>query len=474
MPPSDSEAAAGVVPVSLRRSNELAAESRERFQVLALTILSDAVILAFAFGVVTVTRYHTLIYLDNLWLLHRDQFLVSTGYLAAIAIAGGYSPSRILDRFDAVYFPALAVGVAGIAFLALWSLVPDGWFALSRRELFIGTFAGVALLAVWRFYLGGLASNFASLRRAFVVLGPEGEAKRICEEILKAGGAQCEAAFAALEELEQEVEEDRTRAELLYRNRDAIIALTHPNRHELIRTLEFCEQHCARTFIYPSLHDTLFFPHSKVLAVGGVPLIEVSSRRLFTPYLIMKRLIDIGAAGFGLLLAAPIGAATALAIVATSPGPVFYTQERVGLGGRRFKLYKFRSMVANAEANTGPVWAASNDSRVTPVGRFIRKHRIDEIPQLMNVLKGDMSLIGPRPERPHFHEEFCKNWPLFERRLAVRPGVTSLSHVLGSYESDPVDRLRYDLIYINNLSFIMDVRILAATVRVVLGAKGAQ
>jgi len=111
---------------------------------------------------------------------------------------------------------------------------------------------------------------------------------------------------------------------------------------------------------------------------------------------------------------------------------------------------------------------------VTRVGRFIRKHRIDEVPQLLNVLKGDMSLIGPRPERPHFHDEFCRKWPLFDRRLAVRPGVTSLSHVLGSYHSEPEDRLRYDLLYINSMSLILDLRIMLATVRIVLGAKGAQ
>ena len=103
-----------------------------------------------------------------------------------------------------------------------------------------------------------------------------------------------------------------------------------------------------------------------------------------------------------------------------------------------------------------------------------RKHRIDEIPQLFNVLRGDMCMIGPRPERPKFHEEFCAKWPLFNRRLSVRPGVTSLSHVLGSYDSTPEDRLRYDLMYISSVSLVTDLKILLATVRVVLGAKGAQ
>jgi exopolysaccharide biosynthesis polyprenyl glycosylphosphotransferase len=188
----------------------------------------------------------------------------------------------------------------------------------------------------------------------------------------------------------------------------------------------------------------------------------------------VKRGLDAAAASILLLCALPLCLITAAAIKLTSPGPILYAQERVGRGGRRFMLYKFRSMLTDAEAATGPVWAKSNDPRVTPVGRFIRKHRIDEIPQLFNVLKGDMSLVGPRPERPHFHEEFCKQWPLFDRRLAVRPGLTSLSHVLGSYSSNPEDRLRYDLAYISSMSLLTDLKILISTVRVVLGAKGAQ
>jgi len=170
-----------------------------------------------------------------------------------------------------------------------------------------------------------------------------------------------------------------------------------------------------------------------------------------------------------LVVSIPVG----IAIKGTSRGPVVYSQERMGKGGRKFRLYKFRSMVVDAEAATGPVWAQDNDARVTRVGRFLRRHRIDELPQVVNVLRGDMSLVGPRPERPALHAEFCGQLPLFERRLAVRPGLTSLSHILGSYSSEPGDRLRYDLVYIGSMSFLADVRILLGTIRIVLGGKGA-
>jgi lipopolysaccharide/colanic/teichoic acid biosynthesis glycosyltransferase len=175
-----------------------------------------------------------------------------------------------------------------------------------------------------------------------------------------------------------------------------------------------------------------------------------------------------------LLVAAPLMALVAVAVRLTSPGPALYVQERLGRHGHPFRLYKFRTMVAGAEEQTGPVWARENDPRVTGLGCFLRRHRLDELPQLWNVLRGDMSLVGPRPERAHFYDEFRKTWPLFDRRLEVRPGLVSLSHVLGGYDMAPDDRLRYDLMYIGSVSAATDLKVLLASVRVVVGGKGAR
>ena len=131
-------------------------------------------------------------------------------------------------------------------------------------------------------------------------------------------------------------------------------------------------------------------------------------------------------------------------------------------------------MRVDAEKDTGPVWAAKGDPRVTRVGRFLRNKRIDEMPQFWNILRGEMSLIGPRPERPEFLEAFAKDTPLFPLRLRVRPGLSSLSHVLGRYDSQPMHRLLYDLAYINNVSFLLDLRIMVATLKIVLTGRGAQ
>jgi lipopolysaccharide/colanic/teichoic acid biosynthesis glycosyltransferase len=183
----------------------------------------------------------------------------------------------------------------------------------------------------------------------------------------------------------------------------------------------------------------------------------------------VKRVLDAAFAVVSLLvLGLPMLLVGAL-IRLTSAGGAIYRQERVGRGGRVFIVYKFRTMVDGAESGTGPVLAAGDgDSRLTPLGRFLRNHRIDELPQLINVLKGDMSLVGPRPERPVFVERFCREIPGYALRHRVRPGITGLAQVCGDYHTHPRDKLRFDLIYIGQRSLWLDLVILWRTVRVCL------
>lgn len=450
-------------------------EKIEQRTVLMFSLLTDALILWAAMNVATLTRTHTLVYLDSLWLLHRDQAVCVGLYLVAIFLASGYHPGRITDRFDSMYFACIGLGCMAAVILAATRLMPEGVLAISGRELTIGpVLAGLAFV-LWRYQLGSIAARFPSLHHSYHIIGPEAQSRRIAEAINEKSEALADARCVTLAELQAQLQQAEMEGHPEpFFSMEAIIAGGEATREESLKALEFCENRFGRTYLYPNLDDLLFFRRSKLMAIAGIPLIEVANRQFFAPYVYLKRGVDIVCAAIGLLLALPIGVAAAIAIKCMSPGPVFYTQERMGLHGRPFRLYKFRTMIPEAEAKTGPVWASANDDRITPVGRFLRKHRIDEIPQLLNVLKGDMSLIGPRPERPHFHREFCAQWPLFERRLAVRPGVTSLSHVLGSYDSDPADRLRYDLMYISSLSLLTDMKILVATIRVVLGAKGAQ
>ena len=161
-------------------------------------------------------------------------------------------------------------------------------------------------------------------------------------------------------------------------------------------------------------------------------------------------------------------AGISLAIWLSDRGPIFYTQERLGWNGRRFMLIKFRTMRRDAEALTGPIWALKDDDRVTPVGKVLRKLRLDEMPQVINLLRGDLSLVGPRPERPMLAEEFDRVIPGFSRRLQVRPGIAGLAQVQGNYHTHPRDKLRYDILYIKRMSPWLDLKLLALSFIVVL------
>jgi sugar transferase (PEP-CTERM system associated) len=190
-----------------------------------------------------------------------------------------------------------------------------------------------------------------------------------------------------------------------------------------------------------------------------------------------KRAIDLVLASVGVVLSAPLTLLTALAVYLDSDGPILYCQERVGENGKIFTVFKFRSMRVDAEKGGTPIWATDQDDRITRVGRIIRKTRLDELPQFWNVLRGDMSFVGPRPERPFFVEQLAREIPFYQQRHAVKPGLTGWAQVKYQYGSsieDAMEKLRYDLYYVKHLSLSFDVSIVFDTVKVILFGKGAK
>jgi sugar transferase (PEP-CTERM system associated) len=191
----------------------------------------------------------------------------------------------------------------------------------------------------------------------------------------------------------------------------------------------------------------------------------------------VKRLCDLLAALVGLVLTAPVMLLTMLAVRLDSPGPIFFRQERLGRNGRPFVIWKLRSMRQDAEAPGVPQWAEENDPRITRVGRWLRKLRLDELPQLWNVLKGDMSLVGPRPERPEFAKQLSELSVFYSQRLVVRPGITGWAQIRAPYAAtfeDSLDKLSYDLYYVKNLSLALDASILGSTIKIVLFGRGGR
>ncbi|TDR54747.1 exopolysaccharide biosynthesis polyprenyl glycosylphosphotransferase [Listeria rocourtiae] len=200
---------------------------------------------------------------------------------------------------------------------------------------------------------------------------------------------------------------------------------------------------------------------------------QMNAKKTSSMFQCMKRLFDLFFATTLLVLTSPVILVTVCAVKIESSGQIIYRQRRVGHRGNEFTIYKIRSMEENAEAS-GAKWAEKNDPRITKVGHFIRKTRIDELPQLWNVLKGEMSIIGPRPERPMFTKEFQVLYPKFTQRLVVKPGLTGWAQVNGGYDISPKEKLKLDLEYINSMSIKNEARILCKTIQVVLSGSGAR
>lgn len=224
--------------------------------------------------------------------------------------------------------------------------------------------------------------------------------------------------------------------------------------------------------ILPSVYE-MAIGRLQHINIHDTPLIEVRENPNEPVERIMKRGFDLILSTLILILTAPLFVLVAIATFIGSPGPVFYLQERIGYQGRAFKLIKFRTMIPDAERETGEKLADKNDPRVTRVGAFFRRFRIDEIPQFINVLKGDMSFVGPRPERPLFVRNFLRTLPGYSERHKVKPGITGLAQVRGYYDTSVENKLKYDLAYIYNQSFSLDLMILLETIKTVLIRPGS-
>lgn len=253
-----------------------------------------------------------------------------------------------------------------------------------------------------------------------------------------------------------------------------IISLGRNDEDIIVDVIERCGDKNIEIKMVPDLYD-IISGQAKIAQLYSFPLIDVMPELMPIWEKKLKRVMDIVLSLLLLILTAPITIVTSILLKLDSPGPVFYRQERSGLNGKPFRILKFRTMYTDAEKHTGPVWSTKDDPRITRVGKFVRKVRLDEIPQAYNVLKGDMSFVGPRPERPFFVEKLSKEIPLYKRRLKVRPGITGWAQVKHKYDETIDDvkvKLRYDLFYIENMSLRMDFKIIFKTVFVVFFGKG--
>ena len=248
------------------------------------------------------------------------------------------------------------------------------------------------------------------------------------------------------------------------RKHDAVILTDIPAqmRNDI---LKYCYRYRIRTYVSPKLTD-IMLRGAKNNTLFDTPLLMVKGTGLTPMQRVIKRAMDLVLCGIAMIPAAPIMAVVAAAIKLEDGGPVFYRQKRLTRGGREFEMLKFRSMIADAEKYAGAVLASEDDPRITKVGKVIRAMRLDELPQLLNILKGDMSIVGPRPERKCLADEIAREIPEFDYRLKVRGGLTGYAQIYGKYNTSAYDKLRLDMMYIENYSPLLDVKLIILTLRI--------
>lgn len=237
--------------------------------------------------------------------------------------------------------------------------------------------------------------------------------------------------------------------------------------------LKYCYRYRIRTYLSPKLTD-IMIRGGKNITLFDTPLLLVKGTGLTPAQRVAKRCMDIVLSAIALLITSPAFLAVAISIKLEDGGPVFYKQKRLTRNGREFEILKFRSMIVDAEKYAGAVLATEDDPRITKTGKVIRATRLDELPQLLNILKGDMSIVGPRPERKAIADEYCKDIPEFAYRLKVRGGLTGYAQIYGKYNTSAYDKLRLDLMYIENYSFLLDIKLIILTMRIIFSKESTE
>ncbi|MBQ6334374.1 MAG: sugar transferase [Erysipelotrichaceae bacterium] len=265
---------------------------------------------------------------------------------------------------------------------------------------------------------------------------------------------------------------DYEKLDELLEGTDGVVTLDvhHENKKKIFKA---CYARKMLIYDVPSITDMLL-ASSDILHIVDSPILKINKFGPSQIERIVKRSIDVFGSLILLIIASPIMLAVAIAIKVQDSGDVFYKQVRLTKDEKEFKIIKFRSMVMNAEKNTGAVLAKENDDRITPVGRFIRKTRLDELPQLINILNGEMSFVGPRPERPEIYDEICMTMPEFRYRLVVKAGLTGYAQVYGKYNTSLRDKLLLDLYYIENYSIVDDIKLILLTLKIIFNKEAAE
>ncbi|WP_288227823.1 sugar transferase [uncultured Enterococcus sp.] len=339
------------------------------------------------------------------------------------------------------------------------------WFAFPRTVILISFLLGTILLIIYRTIIYKAYMKLSSDKK-ITILGFEKDVAPAIQNFGSQKNNKHKVQSVVIDHFYEKLVEIIDDVDIVYLASD-IEELEKLKVYQLVTKKE-------KKLFLNTTFENLVTINPNIMNFEDESIIESSGFRIPSEDGMFKRIFDILVSLILLVIASPFMLVTAILVKVTSPGPIIYKQIRITQDQREFPIYKFRSMSATAESKSGPVLAKSNDARVTPVGKFIRAVRFDELPQLINVLKGDMSIVGPRPERPFFVEQFNKENPYYYLRHNVRAGITGYAQVYGKYASDYNSKLKFDLLYIKKYSFMLDLKILLQTIKILFDKVSSQ
>lgn len=337
-------------------------------------------------------------------------------------------------------------------------------FEYSRFVIIYSAAFGFILLMLWQYVMHKIEVKYLPIPTVFIAAGEE-EQEKLKTKIRKTYGLEKSSLTYAKADSENKLNEIETIKQIAACDIILIGESLPIERKEHI--LRLANEKMKMVILVPTLYE-ISCSKMYLWQIDDLPTQRVSRMLLTLEQRALKRTLDIVVATLAVLILWPVMLIAAVIVKLDSPGPAIYSQVRVGRFGKEFKVHKFRSMRQDAEAKTGPVLAGENDPRITKFGHFMRATRLDELPQLFNVLKGEMSIVGPRPERPFFVAQFIKEKPEYAYRHNVKPGITGLAQIAGKYNTTAYDKLVYDLIYIQNVSVVNDLILMLQTLKVLI------
>ena len=331
------------------------------------------------------------------------------------------------------------------------------WFAFPRSVLLISFVISSICLILWRIIIFKVYLKYSGTKRVMVI-GEEAKVISAAMNFNQAKNERHKIELVATDRYFKHIKENID-------NFDIVYLASHVVEEEKIKIFDLLIKNEKKVFLNTSF-ENLMLVNPNIMNIEDESIIEASNFRISAEDGLIKRIIDFIFSILLIIIASPFMLITAVLIKLTSKGPILYKQVRITKEGKEFNVLKFRSMSATAEKDSGPVLAASNDVRVTTIGKYIRALRIDELPQLFNVLKGDMSVVGPRPERPFFVDQFQKENNYYYLRHNVRAGITGYAQVYGKYATDFNSKLNFDLLYIKKYSILLDIKIMLQTIKI--------